>query len=143
MLSRCVGGDEVDSDGHVDSITRKVLTPLPGLAVLGLVVARQLAALDAQQAGHQRGAKGLLQRRVGGQGIERIAADCGGCLTCATCHVIVDAAWVERVATAQGEEDDMLGLTAVPRQPHSRLSCQIDLRAELDGLVVHLPERQY
>jgi 2Fe-2S ferredoxin len=84
-----------------------------------------------------------LMRAATNAGIERIAADCGGCLTCATCHVIVDAAWTEHVATAQGEEEDMLGLTAVPRQPHSRLSCQIELRAELDGLVVHLPERQY
>ncbi|MBL0151447.1 MAG: 2Fe-2S iron-sulfur cluster binding domain-containing protein [Ideonella sp.] len=84
-----------------------------------------------------------LMRAATNAGIEQIAADCGGCLTCATCHVIVDAAWSDRLGPAQGEENDLLDMTAVPRRPGSRLSCQIDLQDAFDGLVVHLPERQY
>jgi len=72
-----------------------------------------------------------------------IAADCGGCLNCATCHVIVDPAWVARVGPASDDEGYMLEMTAAPRQPASRLSCQISLDEDLDGLVVQLPDRQY
>ena len=67
-------------------------------------------------------------------GIDGIAADCGGCMTCATCHVIVDPAWVDRLPAASRGEEAMLEMTAVPRQPTSRLSCQIVLDASLDGL---------
>jgi len=72
-----------------------------------------------------------------------IAADCGGCLSCATFHVIVDPAWVARVGPASDDEGYMLEMTAAPRQPTSRLSCQISLDEDLDGLVVQLPDRQY
>ena len=75
--------------------------------------------------------------------IDGIAADCGGCMTCATCHVIVDPAWIERLPAASADEDAMLDTTAVPRQPTSRLSCQIALEDGLDGLVAGLPESQY
>ena len=75
--------------------------------------------------------------------IDGIAADCGGCMTCATCHVIVDPAWTERLPAASADEDAMLDTTAVPRQPTSRLSCQIALDDSLDGLVAGLPESQY
>mgnify|MGYP001006405430 CR=1 FL=1 len=84
-----------------------------------------------------------LMRAATNAGIEEIAADCGGCLNCATCHVVVDEAWAARLPPAAADELAMLDITAVPRQPNSRLSCQIVLRAELDGLLVHLPERQY
>ncbi|TSE25839.1 Rhodocoxin [Tepidimonas sediminis] len=76
-------------------------------------------------------------------GVDAIAADCGGNLTCATCHVIVPPEWRERVGVPSADEDTMLDYTAVERQPGSRLSCQIRLRPELDGLWVELPERQY
>jgi len=75
--------------------------------------------------------------------IERIAADCGGCMTCATCHVIVDPAWAARLPPISEDEESMLEMTAVPREPTSRLSCQITLYPTLDGLVARLPERQY
>ncbi len=76
-------------------------------------------------------------------GIDQIAADCGGTLTCATCHVYVDAAWAERLPAPVTDESDMLDFAAAQVLPNSRLSCQIQLTPELDGLVVHLPATQY
>ncbi|WP_418318849.1 2Fe-2S iron-sulfur cluster-binding protein [Piscinibacter sakaiensis] len=83
-----------------------------------------------------------LMRAATGFGIDGIIAECGGQARCATCHVIVDEAWVDRLAPPSDEENEMLEFTAVPRQPCSRLSCQIRLTAELQGLVVQLPELQ-
>jgi len=84
-----------------------------------------------------------LMRAAVDAGEEGIAADCGGCLNCATCHVIVDPAWADRVGPPSDDEGYMLEMTAAPQQPHSRLSCQIKLTDGLAGLVVQLPERQY
>jgi 2Fe-2S ferredoxin len=84
-----------------------------------------------------------LMRAAVDAGEEGIAADCGGCLNCATCHVIVDAAWVDRVGRASDDEGYMLEMTAAPAQPNSRLSCQIVLDERTDGLVVQLPPNQY
>ena len=70
-----------------------------------------------------------------------IDADCGGGCSCATCHVIVDPAWVEGVGGPHAAEEGMLSF-APEREQNSRLSCQIDVREELDGLVVRLPEFQ-
>jgi 2Fe-2S ferredoxin len=67
--------------------------------------------------------------------VSGIAADCGGACACATCHVHVDPAWIERVGRASGVEADMLEL-ASELSDTSRLSCQIDLRPELNGLRV-------
>ncbi len=76
-------------------------------------------------------------------GVEEIAADCGGTLTCATCHVYVDEAWADRLPAPVTDEADMLDFAAAPVKPNSRLSCQIALTPALDGLVVHLPPNQY
>lgn len=76
-------------------------------------------------------------------GIDAVKADCGGCLTCATCHVIVRADWAERLPPPSADEEAMLEMTAAPRQPTSRLSCQIVLAARLDGLTADLPATQY
>lgn len=84
-----------------------------------------------------------LMRAAVDAGEEGIAADCGGCLNCATCHVIVDPAWVSRLPAASDDEGYMLEMTASPQQPTSRLSCQIVLDEDLDGLVVQLPPTQY
>ncbi|WP_088284421.1 2Fe-2S iron-sulfur cluster-binding protein [Ideonella sp. A 288] len=84
-----------------------------------------------------------LMRAATSAGIAQIAADCGGCLTCATCHVIVDPAWAARLPAPGSDEQAMLDMTAVLREPTSRLSCQILLDASLDGLRVRLPSRQY
>jgi 2Fe-2S ferredoxin len=75
--------------------------------------------------------------------IEGIVAECGGGLACATCHCYVDAAWVERVGPPSEAEDQMLDSAASERRPSSRLSCQITMSEALDGLVVHLPDKQY
>ena len=76
-------------------------------------------------------------------GIEGIAADCGGCLSCATCHVYVDDAWGPRLPAAQADELAMLEMTAAERRPGSRLSCQIVINDALHGLCVQLPPSQY
>ena len=76
------------------------------------------------------------------EGIDGIVAECGGNAMCATCHVYVDPAWEAKVPAIKQDEEDMLDSTASERKPNSRLSCQIDMSQELDGLVVHLPESQ-
>jgi ferredoxin, 2Fe-2S len=75
-------------------------------------------------------------------GVGGIVAECGGNAMCATCHVYVDAAWVERLTPPGADEDALLDGTAAERQPNSRLSCQIRMTPELDGLVLRLPDRQ-
>ena len=75
--------------------------------------------------------------------VRGIAAECGGLCSCATCHVHVDPAWVDRLPPPAADEDDMLGFTAAPRLPQSRLACQLRLEAGLDGLVLGLPPTQF
>ena len=77
-----------------------------------------------------------------GAGLPGIVAECGGSAMCATCHVYVDPAWAERLPAPLANELEMLECTAAERQPNSRLSCQIKLSAELQGLVVRIPDRQ-
>lgn len=75
------------------------------------------------------------------QGVPGIEAECGGACACATCHVYVDDAWTDVVGEPASMEEDMLDF-AYDVRPNSRLSCQIKVRDELDGLVVSVPERQ-
>jgi ferredoxin, 2Fe-2S len=70
-----------------------------------------------------------------------IDADCGGACACATCHVYVEQAWREKAGKSESMEDSMLDF-AQEKQENSRLSCQIKVTKELDGLVVRLPEFQ-
>ena len=63
---------------------------------------------------------------------------CEGQMACSTCHVVVSADWFDRLKEASEEEEDMLDLAAGVTRT-SRLSCQIDLTPELDGLEVHIP----
>jgi 2Fe-2S ferredoxin len=84
-----------------------------------------------------------LMRAAVDAAIDGIKADCGGMMTCATCHVYVDPAWADRLPAPSLDEQAMLEMTAAPRAPASRLSCQIALDADLDGLTVGLPETQY
>src|ERR1044072_1875217 len=74
-------------------------------------------------------------------GIPGIEAECGGACACATCHVHVDEAWRAVVGEPSPMEEDMLDF-GYDGQANSRLSCQIKVTAELDGLVVRTPERQ-
>src|SRR2546428_5513727 len=73
--------------------------------------------------------------------IPGIEAECGGACACATCHVYVDEAWREKVGAPTPMEEDMLDFGFDVR-PNSRLSCQIKVSDDLDGLVVSTPERQ-
>lgn len=84
-----------------------------------------------------------LMRAATDAGLDGIKADCGGCLSCATCHVYVDEAWAARLPPPSGDEEAMLAMTAAPRQPTSRLSCQLVLGDATDGLVARLPDTQY
>jgi ferredoxin, 2Fe-2S len=73
--------------------------------------------------------------------IPGIEAECGGACSCATCHVYVDPAWTKATGTAENLEQDMLEC-AMDLEDSSRLSCQIEITDELDGLIVRLPELQ-
>ena len=75
-------------------------------------------------------------------GVDGIVAECGGACSCATCHVYVEPEWFDKLPEAQAMEKEMLDFVMSP-QPTSRLSCQIKVTAELDGLVVTTPESQY
>ena len=68
-----------------------------------------------------------------------VIGECGGSLSCATCHVVVDADWLARTGPIGSFEDQMLDLTEADRQPASRLSCQIRMSADLDGIILHVP----
>jgi len=73
--------------------------------------------------------------------IRGIIGDCAGACSCATCHVYVDPAWVDKVGPKSDTEAMLLEEVCDPRD-NSRLSCQIKVTPELDGLVVRLPEKQ-
>lgn len=70
-----------------------------------------------------------------------IDADCGGACACATCHVYVDEAWIEKTGKPEPMEESMLDFAHEPAD-NSRLSCQISVNDKLDGLIVRLPEFQ-
>ena len=74
--------------------------------------------------------------------IPGIDADCGGACACATCHVYVDPAWTDKMPPKQDMEETMLDF-AQELEPTSRLSCQIKVTPELEGLVVRMPKSQH
>ena len=74
--------------------------------------------------------------------IPGIEAECGGACACATCHVYVDAEWLEKTGSRSAMEESMLDF-AENVEENSRLSCQIKVSDELDGLVVRMPESQH
>ena len=73
--------------------------------------------------------------------IPGIDADCGGSMACATCHVYVKEEWFDKINKKSEGEDDMLDQAFKPTK-YSRLSCQISVTDEIDGLIVNLPENQ-
>jgi 2Fe-2S ferredoxin len=75
-------------------------------------------------------------------GIEGIIGECGGGAMCATCHVYVDDAYLDRLPVRSEVEEQMLEGTASRRRENSRLSCQIKAEAGIDGIVLHIPETQ-
>jgi len=72
--------------------------------------------------------------------VPHIEGVCGGFLSCATCHVFVDPEWFAKTGGIDEDEDNMLDMTDVEREEKSRLSCQIISSAELDGLILFVPE---
>jgi len=75
-------------------------------------------------------------------GVSEILAECGGACSCATCHCYIDEGWMEKVGQADEVESEMLDFV-MDQQPTSRLSCQVTVTDELDGLVVRLPASQF
>ncbi len=71
-----------------------------------------------------------------------IEAECGGSCACATCHVYIDADWRDKTGSAENMEEDMLDFAFDVRE-ESRLSCQIRVTDELDGLIVRVPAKQF
>ena len=80
--------------------------------------------------------EGAVQNNING-----IDGDCGGGMSCATCHVYVKEEWFYKLEKKLDGEEDMLDQAYEPRK-NSRLSCQITVSDELDGLIVHMPEKQ-
>ena len=80
--------------------------------------------------------EGAIQNEIPG-----IDADCGGSMACATCHVYVDDIWLNKIPKAEEAEVDMIDMAFEPKK-NSRLSCQIIVGDELEGLVVTTPEKQ-
>ena len=80
--------------------------------------------------------EGAVQNNIPG-----IDADCGGSMACATCHVYVKEEWFNKLPKKEDGEEDMLDMAFEPKKI-SRLSCQILVSDELDGLIVNLPEKQ-
>ena len=80
--------------------------------------------------------EGAIQNDIPG-----IDADCGGGMSCATCHVYVDENWLDKLPQKEDGEEDMLDMAFEPKK-NSRLSCQIIVSDELDGLTVSIPSKQ-
>ena len=74
--------------------------------------------------------------------IPGIEADCGGACACSTCHVYVDEAWADKLSPMDDMEEDMLDFAFEPKPGLSRLTCQLKVSDELDGLKVFMPEKQ-
>ena len=80
--------------------------------------------------------EGAIQNNIPG-----IDADCGGSMACATCHVYVEEKWLNKIQKAEEAEEDMIDMAFEPKK-NSRLSCQIIVSDELDGLTVNIPSKQ-
>ena len=80
--------------------------------------------------------EGAVQNNIPG-----IDADCGGSMACATCHVYVKEEWFNKLPKKEDGEDDMLDMAFEPKK-NSRLSCQLMVTDQTEGLVINLPEKQ-
>ena len=100
-------------------------------------------ASDAQGTTIEAKAGISLMKAAVSANIEGVAADCGGTLTCATCHVMVREPWFSQLPPMDDDEDGMLDFAACTRQANSSLSCQITLTDAMDGMQVDLPATQY
>ncbi len=80
--------------------------------------------------------EGAVQNNIPG-----IDADCGGAMACATCHIYVDEKWYDKIKKKEDGEEDMIDMAFEPNK-FSRLSCQIIVSDDLDGLIVRMPSKQ-
>ena len=80
--------------------------------------------------------EGAIQKNIPG-----IDADCGGSMACATCHVYVEEKWLSKLPKKEEAEEDMIDMAYEPKK-NSRLSCQLIVTDELDGLIVTTPSKQ-
>ena len=80
--------------------------------------------------------EGAIQNNIPG-----IDADCGGSMACATCHVYVKEEWLDKLPKKEDGEEDMLDMAFEPKK-NSRLSCQLVVSDEIDGLIVNIPSKQ-
>ena len=80
--------------------------------------------------------EGAIQNKIPG-----IDADCGGGMACATCHVYVKEEWFDKLSKKEDGEEDMLDMAFEPKK-NSRLSCQLVVSDEIDGLIVNIPSKQ-
>lgn len=106
------------------------------------VVVHLQSANGAPHTVRAKAGQSLMQAAVDAS-VQGIAAECGGVLSCATCHVIVAPAWAAVLKPPDADEEAMLAMTAAPREATSRLACQIKLGPDLDGLTARLPVRQF
>jgi len=89
----------------------------------------------------QADASGSLMEIARAHAVPGILADCGGSMVCGTCHVVIPAEWQSKLPPPSDMEREMLEYVPHP-QPNTRLTCQIPASAELDGLVMFIPEQQ-
>ncbi|MDT0617446.1 2Fe-2S iron-sulfur cluster-binding protein [Salinisphaera sp. P385] len=104
----------------------------------------RITFIDFSGASHDVEAKtgGTLMEAAIEAMVPGIEGDCGGNCICATCHVYVDPAWLARLPAPEGDEEAMIEYTSEP-EDNSRLTCQLTVTDELDGMVVRIPETQY
>ena len=93
---------------------------------------------QADRAAAVRAGLNLLEAAAA-NGVPRLAGECGDCLSCATCHVFVDPARLDKTGPADKTEDAMLAMTEVERRGNSRLSCRLTASPELDGRLLPVP----
>ena len=74
--------------------------------------------------------------------IDGMPSECGGACACATCHAYIDNSWIDKIPEVDDMEDSMLD-AAFERKENSRLTCQIEVNDDMDGLIVHIAENEY
>lgn len=94
-----------------------------------------------EQTAEAKPGQSVMQAAIGAM-VPGIVADCGGACSCATCHGYVDEAWLDRVPAASADEAEMIDAGCLDTQPNSRLTCQIKVDEQLEGLVIRIPPSQ-
>ena len=104
----------------------------------------KITFVDADGTRHEIEAKSgvSLMENALANNIDGIEAECGGSCMCATCHCFIDEEYAAKIPQMESDEDEMLGFAAEERKSSSRLSCQINVTDDLEGMVVQLPAEQ-